>query len=215
MQHLFLTSAIGIPGIAASILAKLDNKKFRKTVYITTAIECEPEEIGQEWDDSDHEAVSSLSSEIFNYSLTGKSEAVIRADLKDIDCLFIAGGNTFYLLQESQKSNFSNIVHDLVTSGIIYIGSSAGSIIAGPDLSPILGVDDVAVAPSIGGYVGYNLVDFTTLVHWGSKEFKKEYLDNSFAHIYSSKAPLIALNNYEYVEVIDDNYRVIDTRHEK
>ena len=216
MKHLFLTSSVGTPGVGESILSVLHGHKFNKTAYITTAIECEPDQIGEEWDDSDHGAISAISNQVFDYTVSNKTEQQIRADLKDIDCLYVAGGNSFYLLQESQKCNFKNVVHELVNHGVTYIGCSAGSVIAGPDISPVLGLDSITKAPHLNGYEGYHLVDFVVLPHWGSDDFHEAYLSSkSFEATYKTDFQLISLNNYEYVEVVGDKYRIIDIRREK
>jgi dipeptidase E len=51
------------------------------------------------------------------------------------DCVYVCGGNTFYLLQRIKESKSDQIIIDWVNGKTIYIGVSAGSIIAGPDVS--------------------------------------------------------------------------------
>ena len=87
--------------------------------------------------------------------------------------------------------------------------------IAGPDIEPILGIDDVQLAPEINRFAGYNLVNFCVLPHWGSEHFKESYLTNNLDSMYKSKYPQIALNDDQYVEVVDDHFRIIDMRSER
>jgi dipeptidase E len=49
--------------------------------------------------------------------------------------LFVGGGNTFRLLREIQERELVEPIRRAVGSGIPYVGSSAGSIVAGPTLS--------------------------------------------------------------------------------
>jgi len=50
------------------------------------------------------------------------------------EIIFIGGGNTFRLLQELHKNNLIEPIRRAVRSGALYIGSSAGSIVACPSL---------------------------------------------------------------------------------
>jgi len=48
-----------------------------------------------------------------------------------MDIIYVQGGNTFYLLKQMRKSGFDKIIRKLLRKGIVYIGVSAGSIVAG------------------------------------------------------------------------------------
>ena len=50
------------------------------------------------------------------------------------DIYYVAGGNTFYILDRLKKTNLFSTIQKAVADGKIYIGTSAGSIIAGPDI---------------------------------------------------------------------------------
>ena len=52
---------------------------------------------------------------------------------KHIDMIFVRGGNTTRLLHYLRKFNQFNKIEELVKAGSLYIGSSAGSILAGTD----------------------------------------------------------------------------------
>ena len=140
----------------------------------------------------------------------------IKDDLKDIEILYISGGNNFYLKEKSNESGFESFVKEFVASGKIYIGSSCGSQIMGKDMSSILSMSDLDVLTKPVDTMGFGLVDFAILPHWGSEEFRENRLNKiSFDQMYGSTNPLIALNNYQYIEVVDDKFRIIDVRNEK
>jgi len=63
--------------------------------------------------------------------------------LKDVDIIYICGGNTFHYLHKIRETGFDKQIKKLVKQGVAYFGVSAGSIIAGPKI-------DIA---SIGGEV--------------------------------------------------------------
>ncbi|EKD80741.1 MAG: hypothetical protein ACD_40C00019G0007 [uncultured bacterium] len=214
MKHLFLTSAIGTPGVAESVRTKLNHNRSLKTAFITTPIEVE-DMTDDEWYQADRAALKNNGFDFFDYTITGKSESDFHHDLSDIDAIYVSGGNTNHLLQESHKSNFDSFMRDFVNSGKLYLGTSAGSIIAGPQLPPYLWGDE-AGAPDLTGYTSWGLVNFTLLPHWGSDIFKDKYLGGRMSQIYSeSVQPFILCNDHEYVEVQDDHYRIIDVRNEK
>lgn len=216
MKHLFLTSSIAIPGIGESIRTKLGHNKPLKTVFISTPVEGDSDQSDLSWVEEERVGLIKNAFNIFDYTITKKQLSQIQTDLNNIEVLYISGGNEFYLKEQSNASGFETFVKDFVNSGGIYIGTSCGSIIMGKDISSLQQLSDLKVLSNSVDTNGFGIVDFTILPHWGSKDFKSRWLNNkSFEFMYKSRSPLIALNNYEYVEVLDDQFRIIDVRNEK
>ena len=124
--------------------------------------------------------------------------------------IFVAGGNTFYLLQKFHDSGLFENISTLLDRGIIYIGSSAGSVLAGPDISPARTQDDPSQAPNLKSYSGLNLVNFSVIPHFGTPEDKPEYM-KTFADIYEMPYPFITLTNSQAVWVEDGKFQLFDT----
>ena len=61
----------------------------------------------------------------------------LAAKLKEYDFIWVAGGNTFNLRFEMERSGFDRIIRELVEGGLVYGGDSAGAIIAGPTLQGV------------------------------------------------------------------------------
>jgi dipeptidase E len=99
----------------------------------------------------------------------------LRKELSDIDIIFFAGGNTFYLLQQIQQTGLDKIIHQLLEHGKIYVGSSAGSVIAGPNIEPVKSFDDPSEAPELTNYRGLDLVSFVSLPHYGKPRYEDRY----------------------------------------
>lgn len=215
MQHLFLTSSIGIQGVGESIRRKLGHKNKLKTAFITTPVEGDSDQDDLSWVQEDRDGLNNNGFITFDYTITGKTHDQIVQDLKGIDVLYISGGNEFYLKEKSNENNFVDIIHKLIDTGVIYIGTSAGSIIAGSDMSALQQLSDLGPLKKPIDTTGFGLVDFTILPHWGSKEFRERWLsDASFNYMFKEKTPLIALNNYQYIEVIGDKSTIVDVRSE-
>jgi len=69
------------------------------------------------------------------YSIESAHEtAVPRKAVEQADAIFIGGGNTFRLLKALQDLDLIDAIRHKVSSGAPYIGSSAGSNVAGPTI---------------------------------------------------------------------------------
>jgi dipeptidase E len=69
------------------------------------------------------------------YSLTSAHEtAVPQKAIEETDAIFIGGGNTFRLLKALEDLDLIEAIRHKVSSGAPYIGSSAGSNVAGPTI---------------------------------------------------------------------------------
>lgn len=213
MKHLFLTSSIGTPGIAESIRAKLNGDKPLKTAFITTAVETKDEQkYLLPWYDVDRNALRAAGFDFFDYTITGKSENDIKKDLSAIEVLFVCGGNEFYLKQQSNKCNFESFVKDFVAKGKPYIGCSSGSMIMGPEVSPARNILETSELddPQNFDTTGFGIVDFLVLPHWGSEDFREPYMKGKFEYIYNENNKLVLINDFEYVEVLGEQFRIID-----
>lgn len=205
MKQLFLTS--NAREVIPDIVAKIGNPvNGMKTAFINTAAEAE--EGDKAWLVDDRDALSTAGFEVFDYSVTDKKEEELRRDLQDVAVLFVAGGNSFYLLEKMIKSGFINLAKEFVSQGKIYIGSSAGSVVAGPDVYPVISLDAVEKTEDLRSYTGLCLVDFVVLPHWGVEEYKDAYTNSCVFDVYNEKNKIILLTNNQYVHVKDDWYRI-------
>lgn len=209
MKRLYLTSSVHL--VASRIAQDFDLTSGKnKLVFITTATE-DKDRTDLSWVASDRKCLQDAGFDVFDYTITGKIQNEIREDLKDVDFIYVEGGNTYYLLEKAQQSGFIQIIRDFVlTNGKVYIGTSAGSIIASRDTYPAVKLDDVSLAPDLQGYAGFGLVDFTVIPHWGSDKFTNLYLPDGIAHTYEGDSQLIVLRDNQYVEVKDDWYRIVE-----
>lgn len=85
--------------------------------------------------------------------------------LDTLDAVYVAGGNTFTLLESLRTHGAGRVLTARVRDGLPYIGLSAGSIVTGPSIEPLALMDDPAVAPALTSYASLRLVDFVTVPH--------------------------------------------------
>ncbi len=204
MKQLFLTSS------AFQVIPQIV-KQFNKPVaglkvaFITTASETEKGDLS--WMYIDKDALIKEDFDVFDYTLTGKTYEQVSKDLKDIDVLFVAGGNTFFLLEQANKCHFTKIVDGLMEKNVVYIGSSAGSLLACKNIEPIKYLDDPNKAPSLENYDALGLVDFILFPHWGSERFKQRQL-LALESVYLGSQKIILIRDNQYIYVVDDSYQI-------
>lgn len=208
MKQLFLTSSIH--AVAHDIAKRLDLFHKNKLVFITTA--AEPETGDMTWLKNDRQALVDAGFKVTDYTITNKTIDQLRTDLKDYDFIYNSGGNTLYLLKQSQKSGFITVVKELILEqGKIYIGTSAGSIIASLKCPDYL--IDINEVKEIENLDGYGFVNFTIMPHWGSKWFWDQYLKGRLEITYKEDSvPFLLLTDNHYVYVQDDRCEIVDAR---
>jgi len=205
MKKLFLASYAGI--VIDKVLNILPKKPNELTLaFIPTARD--PYKITATVD-PEKEKLKSMGFSIKTVDLKNKSKEELRKDFKDIDVIFVAGGNTFYLLEKVIESGFFELIKELVEKGVVYIGSSAGSVLAGPDINITEGFDDRNEAPNLKTTDGLKLVDFIVLPHYGEGAYK-EKTKKAYKQWKNSNYRIIPLTDKQAVIVIGDDYKVIE-----
>lgn len=202
-MNLFLASSVNF--VSISIADKIRNiTKNNRLVFIPTASEVERGDLS--WLDEDRQALKDAGFLIDDYSITGKNQNQIYNKLEGVGNICVGGGNTYYLLSQARKSGFDKIIINLINKGLIYIGSSAGSLLAGPNIETSL--DDPRTVSDLTDYTGLNLIDVAVRPHWGSKRFLERY-HQEIDRLYSLKQKMILLRDNQYLHVKEDWYQVI------
>jgi len=97
--------------------------------------------------------------------IEGKTESQVMALIRLKDIIFVEGGNTFYLLKAMRACNFEKIIRKLLKQGKVYIGASAGSIVAGKTIQTAGWYGDEN-SVKLKNLKGLNLVPFDIFVHY-------------------------------------------------
>lgn len=206
--EIFLTSSVD--RVAHDIVKRADFSSTNKLVFIDTASEPKGEREDLEWQKIDRQKLVDAGFVVSDYTITSKTRSEVKTHLEQFDCIYFSGGDTFYLLEQSQKSGCVSLIKELVQEqGKIYIGTSAGSIIAGPKLLEYHQREGV----TLENREAYGLVNFTVVPHWGSLDFKEKYLGGRIVITYKEdQVPLMLLTDNQYVHVKDGQAEIIDVR---
>jgi dipeptidase E len=209
MKRLFLTSEIS--EVAEDIADYINKPKSKKLAFIYTAHEYSKEE--SDWVKKDRSSLLKAGFNLFDYTITGKNKNDFDSDLGPADIIHINGGNGFYLLLQSKKTGFDKWIYEAVNNDEkIYMGSSAGSSIAGPNISVKAKKKSEEFMKELGDFNSYGLVDFVVMPHWGQLDFKDLYKNERFELSYNLKNKLIYLTDYQYVRVEGDMYRIEEVK---
>ena len=203
-MKLFLTSSNNF--VTTDFIKHLDRKPSEmRLTFIPTAAEVEKGDM--QWLKDDRQALVDAGFHVTDFTFTGKNKIEVSAMLSQTDFVFVSGGNTFYLLQQMKKSGFDTVIHSYLDAGGIYGGSSAGSVVAGPDISLIEALDDPSLAPELENYAGLGIVDVVLFVHWGSEHFQKRY-EKLMKAGYKKGLKIILLTDDQYLLCENGKYTV-------
>ena len=145
--------------------------------------------------------------EVENFDVSVFSEEIAKEKLSEAKIVFISGGNTFYLLQELKRKNLITYLKERIENGLLYIGESAGSVIAAPDIEYASVIDDKTVATELDDYIGLNLVDFYIVPHFEEEPFVES--SRNTVELYKDKLDLKLINNKEAILVENNNFTII------
>lgn len=164
-MNIFLTSqASRVMGEIVAMLPK--PAKELKLAFIPTAADPYDD---KPWMDADRATLAGLGFKVEDFDLKNKTEDETRKALSEFDVIFVAGGNTFYLLDWARKSGFIKVAKELVKKGTVYIGSSAGSYLACPTIEAAGWRSADRNIVDINDLTALGFVDFILVTHYADK----------------------------------------------
>lgn len=111
------------------------------------------------------------------FELENYKEMHFPDSLRNFDILFVAGGMPGYLMYWMRRTYLDVHLKKMLDDGLIYVGSSAGSMVTAPTLhSAEVYLDEVE--PGVGIFPGLGLVDFDFYPHYKEgtlDQIKKNY----------------------------------------
>lgn len=170
-----------------------------RIVYIPTA---NNSEVRGTWRTG--ESVKVVGSLTPNFKIVELEESIerdITGEFDEADILWFAGGLSGYLLYWIRRSGFIDLLPKLLDKGVIYVGSSAGSMAA----SKTQEVSEWYIGESEPGaslIPGLGLVDFEIYPHYEDELYDK--INNLW-----TKGTLYLLKNGEVITVDGDNVEIL------
>lgn len=199
MKQLFLTSSSEV--VMDDIVKKLVKSPTElKLALINTAAEVEKGD--HWWLRAEKKKLIEVGFEIDEFSITGMKSEEIEKRLLNKQVIYVCGGNTFYLLDQMIKTSFDRIVKRKIEEGVIYMGSSAGSMVVGVRIDLVSTIDDRSKAPDLKSD-GLGIIDLAILPHWGTKDFLEEY-KSGFETMYTKNLKIVPLSDGQYIWVNDN-----------
>ena len=171
-MRLFLTSG-GFPKTAVNCRQEFLNLVGKsadkiKVAYIPTASKVEKDRTFAETDRRELIELGMLEANVFNLEL---DHEITCEELAKFDVIFVDGGNTFYLLQEVKKNGFDKAIHEYLNKDLgVYVGVSAGTVLAGPDIDFVADWDDRTMAPELKSTIALGLVETAYSPHYTDAE---------------------------------------------
>ena len=163
MPKLLLASELGqsINILPDQLGIKLEGKNV---AFVDNA--ADPYKPNVPWVEADLQAFESKGSIVEKIDLQALDNNQIIERISQSDILHINGGSTLYLLKLLQDKNLVQPLRQLILQDkVIYTGSSAGSMIAGPNLECCQVFDELGISKEIANFNSLNLVNFVVLPH--------------------------------------------------
>ncbi len=208
-MNLLLTSAGITNESIKSAFLELAPKKLSECIvaFIPTAANVEEDKSWMEEDIEDFKKAGVKEVIMVDIENLKKDEWLPILESSDVICL--GGGNTYHLLNWVRKSGLIGELKELLETRL-YVGISAGSIIAGPDVSYSEVFFPEEEKGELTDLSGLNYAPFIRVVpHYLSLLFSnkkdKDILDLSKKLNY----PIYAIDDNTAISVVDDNMEII------
>ena len=203
MKRVFLCSSFAD---VAEILSKTASSPLRgnTVAFIPTA---SIHEAYTQYVEDGKNALRALGLRIKEVEITQLDKDKIAKTLVDCDCIYISGGNTFFLMQELKKTGTDQLIKEQVERGKLYIGESAGAMIFAPNIEYAKRMDNhLALTPNFNDFTGLGIIDFYPVVHFNSFPFE-EATQNIIKEY--SNLPLKPISNQQAILITGEDMAIL------
>lgn len=170
MKEIFLCSYFA--EVAALLPQSVPTSLCGKTVaFIPTA---SIHEDFNQYVEEGREALVSLGLTIKELEITQCGQKEIETVLRNCDCIYVSGGNTFFLMQELRRTGTDRLIAEQVEKGKLYIGESAGAMVFAPNIEYAKKMDNhLSMTPGFNDFTALGIVNFYPVVHFKSYPFEE------------------------------------------
>lgn len=163
--------------------------------------------------DSDRTALQKLGFIVEELEISNTPYEVIEKSLSNADCIFVGGGNTFFLLQELRRTGTDKLITEQIAKGKPYIGTSAGSCILSRNIV-VDGIESLDTAPYLKGDLSaLSIVDFYIYPHYGHDYFEKP--DKQIVSQYYNQLDVKLISDKQAITIKGDQIEIITAKGSK
>jgi len=198
MRLLLTSSGLANDKIKQFLISQFD-RLDNKTAALITCVKNEEE---RTYIETSRKELEDLGIKVTEIDITKDD---IYANYPEFDIYYVCGGNTYYILDRLRETGMQKILAEAARKSKFYVGVSAGSILAGPDIE-IAGAGKDGDVNEVGLYNlgSLHLIPFLIYPHYpvsdSQQEAKKEVI--TFKK-YRFQEPVIALTDNQALYVTD------------
>ncbi|WP_311155270.1 Type 1 glutamine amidotransferase-like domain-containing protein [Prevotella histicola] len=202
MKEIFLCSYFA--EVAALLPQSVPTSLCGKTVaFIPTA---SIHEDFNQYVEEGREALVSLGLTIKELEITQCEQKEIETVLRNCDCIYVSGGNTFFLMQELRRTGTDRLIVEQVEKGKLYIGESAGAMVFAPNIEYATKMDNhLSMTPGFEDFTALGIVKFYPVVHFNSFPFIEA---TRIVMQENNHLPLKPITNKQAIVVIGDTISI-------
>lgn len=205
MKNLFLASQAGDLIHAAR---PLFSKPFTETRLAVIPTAANPYTKDRPWFDTEIRQLEQAGFDMVMIDIENRKESELRKLFKDIDAIFVTGGNTYFLLHNTRASGFDRIAKEMVQNGTPYIGSSAGALLAGKNIDIARKLDEPELV-QMSDFTGLGLVDYAPLPHVGNTQFQQG-IEETIAEWQDKPLKIIGLTDTQGILIQGSYSQIVD-----
>lgn len=179
-----------------------DLPRDSKFVAITTAANVyDPND--RSWFDDEINLLKGLGFDFYLFDLAGKTKDDVTTALEGAKVVYVSGGNSYYLLEHMKACSFVDVMENLIKKGTIYLGSSAGAAVTGPDIGYVGDMDDRSRS-NLSDDHALGLIEYKVLPHLDHPKYGP-MIKNRIDQLKKENRNLIGLRDHQ-VLFVDDGY---------
>ncbi len=129
--------------------------------------------------------------------------------LKNFDANFFSGGNVIYFNHIFNEYNLRSTYRELVQTGLIHIGASAGALICSKNMKYYRTIDPIEGIPEYNDSQGLNLFNFYISPHYESKPKYTKAYETIIKTFPSTTDHIIPLTNAQAIFVQAEYWEII------
>src|SRR5690606_37147375 len=158
--------------------------------------------------DKDRDVLKKMGFQITELDLDKASSDEMQQQLEGSDIVYVAGGNTCYLLKRVRETGFDKMLEEFVYNGGLYAGASAGALIAGPDIGAVSTIDEPEKVQGLKSTKGFGWIDIVPIPHYDMKartksidEITAKYKDHETTLLTDDQAIVVDGSNWKVVDL--------------